>query len=98
MNSFPHQNERRQVTSPKAGHSLAPLKPGWLGQVACALCVLAGVSGILSAFLQMEQGFTGTFWFRLLTGLGFLSSGILQFVARRKQHQILKAAGGGAGS
>lgn len=80
----------------EAAHPSDQLKPGWLGQVAGAFCVLAGVCGILSALVQMEQGFTGNFWLRLLTGLGFLLSGILQFVARRKQHQILEAARGEA--
>ncbi len=83
------------MTSP-TGYQFGSARPGRLGQVAAILYLVAGVSGILSAFLQMEQGFTWAFWFRLLTGLGFLISGILQFVARQKQHQVLEAARGAA--
>lgn len=65
------------------------------GQVAATLGVLAGVSGLLSAaFTRAEQGFTWTFWLRLLIGLGFLFSGILQFVARQKKNQKSADSGG----
>lgn len=85
------------MTSPTE-HQLGSARPGRLGQVAAILYLVAGVSGILSAFTQEDPQFTGTFWLRLLMGVGFLLSGILQFVARRKKSQIFDAPGGGSGS
>ncbi len=72
----------RQTTLPKVNSS-------W--SIASLLAVFAGIAGLLSAFLQAQQSLNMTFWLRLLMGVCMLLSGILQFVARARMNQKLKA-------
>lgn len=72
--------------APQTNSQLGYLRPSRLRQAAVALALLAGVLGLVSAVLaQAELGFSGLFWLRLLLGLGFLFSGILQLMARKQR-------------
>ena len=69
--------------------SLNPSKSSRIGLVAIILALLAGILGLLSAYMETEHAGTA-FWLRLLMGIGFLASGILQIVARQKTNRKLK--------
>ena len=70
---------------------LAKASPTPLGSIASGLALTAGVTGLISAYLQAQQALNANFWLRLLTGTGFLFSGILQVADRIRMNRKLNA-------
>jgi len=67
------------------------VSPTLLVSIASGLALTAGVTGLISAYLQAQQALNANFWLRLLTGTGFLFSGILQVADRIRMNRKLNA-------
>lgn len=72
--------------------SLAKASPTPLVSIASGLALTAGVTGLISAYLQAQLALNVTFWLRLLIGAGFLFSGILQVADRIRRNRKIRAS------
>lgn len=73
-------------------NGLAKASPTPLVSIASGLALTAGVTGLISAYLQAQQAINATFWLRLLMSIACLASGILQVADRVRRNRKIKAS------